>query len=137
TVDLSGEAQNSFAWDARIMGSVRLPWGLSFQATGRYSSKMLTAQGSRQGGWSVDAGLRKNLGNWSFSVSCRDLFDSRKFNNTVNGIGYTQYSEHTHGGRRVQFSIKYSFGNMSQKRNKNNSSGEPMDSSGYGEGSEM
>lgn len=137
TVDLSGEAQNSFAWDARVMGSVRLPWGLSFQATGRYSSKMLTAQGSRQGGWSVDAGLRKNLGNWSFSVSCRDLFDSRKFNNTVNGIGYTQYSEHTHGGRRVQFSIKYSFGNMSQKRNKNNSSGEPMDSSGYGEGGEM
>lgn len=135
SVALSCDAKDAFAWDFRMMGSVRLPWGLSFQATGRYASKMQTAQGSRQGGWSVDAGLRKNLGNWSFSVNCRDLFDSRKFKNTVDGIGYTQYSEHTHGGRRVQFSIKYSFGNMKAKRNRNNSE-EPMDSSGYGEGME-
>ncbi|MCM1153273.1 MAG: TonB-dependent receptor [Muribaculum sp.] len=135
--DLSGEKRNSFAWDLRMMASVKLPWQLSFQATGRYASRMQTAQGSRQPGWSVDLGVRKNVGKWSFSVSCRDLFDSRKFKNTVDGIGYTQYSDHTHGGRRVQFSIKYSFGNMNAKRNKNNEA-EPMDGSGYSDmGGEM
>lgn len=135
THQLSGEAKNSFAWDARIMASVRLPWQMSFQATGRYNSKMETAQGSRQGGWSVDAGLRKNLGNWSFSLSCRDIFDSRKFKNTIDGLGYTQYSERWRGGRRLQLTIKYAFGNMRAKQNRN--AAEPMDGSGYGDGGDM
>ena len=129
---LSGEAQNSFAWDARMMAAVRLPYQMSLQVTGRYSSKMLTAQGSRQGGWSVDAGFRKNLGDWSFSLSCRDIFDSRKWKNTINGPGYTQTSVNQHGGRRLQLTIKYAFGNMKAKRNKNNAAEEPMDGSGYG-----
>ena len=130
--DLKGESRNSFAWDARLMAAVKLPWGLSIQATGRYASKMLTAQGSRQGGWSVDAGIRKNLGNWSFSINCRDIFDSRKFKNEVIGDGYTQYNERWRGGRRFQISIKYSFGNMTPKRNQQRPA-EIENGSGYGE----
>ncbi|MDE5924777.1 MAG: outer membrane beta-barrel family protein, partial [Muribaculaceae bacterium] len=130
--DLSGEARNSFAWDARMMASVKLPWSMSLQATGRYSSSMLTAQGSRQGGWSVDAGIRKNLGDWSFSLNCRDIFDSRKFKSTVNGDGYSQFSERWRGGRQLQLTIKYSFGNMRAKSNSRQDS-EPVDSSGYGD----
>lgn len=129
--DLSGKARDSFAWDARVMASVKLPWSMSIQATGRYSSSMLTAQGSRQGGWSVDAGIRKNLGDWSFSLNCRDIFDSRKFKSTVNGDGYTQYSERWRGGRRFQLTIKYSFGNMKNTSRRDES--EPTDASGYGE----
>lgn len=132
TFPLSGKARNSFAWDARMMASFKLPWTLSLQATGRYSSKNLTAQGSRQGGWSVDLALRKNLGDWSFSINCRDLFNSRKFKSTVDGVGYTQYDERWRGGRNIRFTIKYSFGNMKAKPNRRNE-GEPMDNSGYGE----
>lgn len=133
-VKLSGDKQNSFAWDARMMANVKLPWQLAFQATGRYSSDHKEAQGSHQGGWSVDLGLRKTFGNWSVSLNCRDLFDSRKFKNTSYGPGYDQYSERWRGGRTFRLTIKYSFGNMKAKRNKFNE--EPMDTSGYGE-SEM
>lgn len=129
---LSGDKQDSFAWSVRAMLGVKIPWQLSFQANGGYNSSMLTAQGSRQGGWSVDIGLRKNLGNWSFSVNCRDLFDSRKFKSTTYGPGYSQYNERWRGGRTVRFTIKYSFGNMSGKKNQKNE-GEPMDGSGYGD----
>lgn len=129
---LSGKARNSFAWDARMMASVKIPWGLSFQATGRYASKSLTAQGSRQGGWSVDVALRKNVGDWSFSLNCRDLFDSRKFKSTVDGLGYTQYDERWRGGRTVRLTIKYSFGNMKGNTNRR-AEEEPVDNSGYGE----
>lgn len=129
---LSGKARNSFAWDARMMASFKLPWSLSLQATGRYASKNLTAQGSRQGGWSVDLALRKNLGDWSFSVNCRDLFNSRKFKSTVDGLGYTQYEERWRGGRNIRLTIKYSFGNMKAKPNRRNEA-EPIDNSGYGE----
>lgn len=131
TFDISGQKQNAFAWDARMMFSIKLPWGLGFQASGRYASKQLTAQGSRQPGWNVDAGLRKSLGNWSFSISARDLFNSRKFKNIVYGDGYTQMTQRWRGGRRIQFTIKYSFGNM-RKQNRNNNDMEPSDGSGYG-----
>ena len=131
-VTLSGDKQNSFAWDIRCMATVRLPWNLNFQATGRYSSKHLEAQGSHQGGWSVDLGLRRAFGNWSVSLNCRDLFDSRKFKNTVNDIDYSQYSERWRGGRRIQLTIKYSFGNMKSKPVRHQDS-EPMDGSGYGD----
>jgi outer membrane cobalamin receptor len=131
-VTLSGDKQNSFAWDIRCMATVRLPWNLNFQATGRYSSKHLEAQGSHQGGWSVDLGLRRAFGNWSVSLNCRDLFDSRKFKNTVNDIDYSQYSERWRGGRRIQLTIKYSFGNMKSKPGRHQDS-EPMDGSGYGD----
>lgn len=130
-VKLSGDKQNSFAWDARMMANVKLPWQLAFLATGRYSSDHKEAQGSHQGGWSVDLGLRKTFGNWSVSLNCRDVFDSRKFKNTTYGPGYDQYSERWRGGRTVRLTIKYSFGNMKAKRNKLNE--EPMDTSGYGE----
>ncbi len=129
-IPLSGKKQNSFAWSARMMANVRLPWSLSLQATGNYNSKMLSAQGSRQGGWSVDLGLRRVFGAWSFSLNCRDLFDSRKFKSTTNGPDYTQYNERWRGGRTIRLTVKFSFGNMNAKPNKNGE-GEPMDGSGY------
>lgn len=135
-IKLHGDKQNSFAWDIRCMATVRLPWNLNFQATGRYSSKHLEAQGSHQGGWSVDAGLRRAFGNWSVSINCRDIFDSRKFKNTVNGINYSQFSERWRGGRTLRLTVKYSFGNMKSKKPNRNSEAEPMDGSGYG-GEEM
>ena len=134
-VDLWGDKQDSFAWSVRAMLGVKIPWQLSFQANGGYNSRMLTAQGSREGGWSVDVGLRKNFGNFSLSVNCRDLFDSRKFKSTTNGPGYSQYSERWWGGRTVRLTLKYSFGNMGGNNRKNE--GEIMDGSGYGNDMEM
>lgn len=129
---LSNKKQNSFAWDARMMANVKLPWQLAFQATGRYSSAHKEAQGSHQGGWSVDLGLRKTFGDWSVSLNCRDLFDSRKWKSTSIGDGYEQYNERWRGGRQLRLTVKYSFGNMKAKRNRINES-EPVDSSGYGD----
>lgn len=130
-VNLSGKAQNGFAWDARMMANVKFPWQLSFQATGRYSSAHKEAQGSHQGGWSVDLGLRKVFGDWSISLNCRDLFDSRKFRNTTVGPDYEQTSERWRGGRTFRITVKYSFGNMKAKRNKLNAIEEPVEGGGY------
>lgn len=132
-IPLSGVKQRNFAWDARMMANVRLPWSLSFQATGNYNSKRLSAQGSRQGGWSVDLGVRRVFGPWSLSLNCRDLFDSRRFKSTTNGPDYTQHNERWRGGRTVRLTVKFSFGNMNAKPNKRGGEeGEPMDGSGYG-----
>lgn len=131
-IPLSGDKQDSFAWSVRAMLGVKIPWSLSFQANGGYNSRSLTAQGSREGGWNVDIGVRKNFGNWSVSVNCRDLFNSRRFKSTTNGPGYSQYSERWRGGRTVRLTLKYSFGNMGGRNNKNE--GDIQDESGYGGG---
>lgn len=129
---VSGASRNSFAWNASLMAGLRLPWQLSVQATGRYNSKQLTAQGSRQGGWNVDAGIRKTFGDWSLSVNCRDIFDSRKFKNTIDGGYYVQHSKSWRNGRTFSVTLKYSFGSMKAKPNRQQQA-EPMDGSGYGE----
>lgn len=133
TFTLNGKGKNSFAWDIRVMASLKLPWGLSFQATGQYRSKTFTAQGSRDGGWNVDAGLRKTLGDWSFSLNCRDIFDSRRFKSTTIGDYYTQHDERWRGGRNLRLTIKYSFGNMKATRQSRQQNAESIDTSGYGE----
>ena len=136
--DMSGNKQNTFSWDIRMMANVRLPWSLSFQATGNYRSRRLTAQGSLDGGWSVDAGLRKTFGDWSVSINARDLFDSRRFKSTTNGVDYTQYSERWRGGRTIRLTVKYSFGNMKDTRSgKNGDDHDDPSSSPYGEAGEM
>lgn len=136
-VPVSGKAQDSFTWDIRCMAAVRLPWDLSFQVTGRYNSRQLTAQGSREPRWNVDAGIRKNLGSWSFSLNCRDLFDSRKMHSIIEDIDYIQEDKRWHAGRRVQLSVKYTFGNNKHTHHKKNKRQEEqdfdsMDQSGYG-----
>lgn len=131
-IPLSGKKQDSFAWSIRAMAGVKLPWSMSVQATGNYNSKMLSAQGSRQGGWRVDLGIRKNLGNWSVALNCRDLFDSRRFKSMTTGPDYVQYNERWRGGRTVRLTIKYSFGNMKSKSDKRDV-GEPSEGSGYGD----
>lgn len=120
SIPISGKKQDSFAWDIKCMANVRLPWGLSFQATGGYNSKQITAQGQREPGWSVDAGIRKTVGNWSFSLNCRDIFDSRKRHSITYGDTYWQESEGWRGGRQLRLTVKYSFGNMKAKQSKNN-----------------
>lgn len=132
-IPVSGKARNSFAWDIRSTAQVRLPWDISLQATGRYNSKQLTAQGQRGAGWSVDAGLRKNVGDWSFSVNCRDIFDSRRMHSYTFGPNYTQEDKRWRGGRQVRFTVKYSFGNMKASRKQQQQMSEPIDGSGYGD----
>ena len=131
--NLSRGSQDSFAWDARMMANVKLPWGISLQATGRYSSEHKEAMGTHQGGWNVDAGLRKVAGNWSFSLNARDLFDSRKFKSSTITDDYTQYNKRWRGGRTVSLTIKYSFGNMKPKNNNRQDTGEPMENNYSGE----
>lgn len=133
TFSLARGSQNAFAWDARMMANVKLPWGLSFQATGRYSSEHKEAMGTHQGGWSVDAGLRKIAGDWSFSLNARDIFDSRKFRSSTITDTYVQTNKRWRGGRTISLTIKYSFGNMKPKNNSRQNSVEPMENNYNGD----
>ncbi len=128
--EVRGERQNRFVWDIRCMASVKLPWDMTFQATGRYNSRRVTAQGILDADWDVEAGLRKSLGDWKISLVCKDIFNSRKTSDILYGNGYTQSISKWTGGRTLRLSVAYSFGKSdSHSYDRHNH----VDTGGYGE----
>ena len=125
-----GDKQNRFVWDVRCMASVRLPWNMTFQATGRYNSRRITAQGTLESDWDVEAGVRKNIGSWGISLLCKDIFNSKETNNVLYGNGYTQSIRKWAGGRTLRLAVTYTFGKSdSREHNRHNH----IDTGGYGE----
>ena len=125
-----GDKQNRLVWDVRCMASVRLPWDMTFQTTGRYNSRRITAQGTLESDWDVEAGVRKNIGSWGISLLCKDIFNSKETNNVLYGNGYTQSIRKWSGGRTLRLAITYTFGKSdSREHNRHNH----IDTGGYGE----
>ena len=115
---VTGETDESFNWNARMIANFSLPWGISLQATGSYNSKRLMAQGYREPNYALDMGLRKSFLNdkLTLSINARDLLDSRRFRTVTSGDGFWQDSENWRGGRRVGFTLTYNFGNMGKRK---------------------
>ena len=115
---VSGEGNHNFTWNARMQASLMLPYDISFQATGRYRSRQVITQGHSDPSYAVDLGLRKSFLNKKLvlAVNCRDLLDSRKRKSYTESEMFTRYQENWRGGRRVNVSLTWNFGNMKQKR---------------------
>ncbi len=131
---IHGARQNRFVWDIRCMASVRLPWDLTFQATGRYNSRRVTAQGTLESDWDVEAGVRKSLGAWSISLMCKDIFNSKGTRNVLYGNGYTQAIDKWSGGRTLRLSVAYTFGKSHGDHDEHDEHDhQHIDTGGYGE----
>lgn len=127
-----GDRQNRLVWDIRCMASVRLPWDLTLQATGRYNSRRITAQGTLESDWDVEAGIRKNIGAWSISLLGKDLFNSKESRNILYGNGYTQSIGKWSEGRTVRLAVTYSFG-KTHDHDHDHGRHNHIDTGGYGE----
>ena len=115
---VTGKEDHNFAWNARMTASLILPYDISIQTTGRYEARTVITQGYRKPSYSIDFGARKNFFNKALSVSlnCRDLLDSRKWETFTSGENFTRHQIHRHGGRKVNLTVTYNFGNMKAKR---------------------
>ena len=115
---VTGKEDHNFSWNARMTASLILPYDISIQATGRYESRRVITQGYRKPSYSVDLGARKNFFNklFTLSVNCRDLLNSRKWETFTSGDNFTRHQINRRGGRRVNFTLTWNFGNMKQKR---------------------
>jgi len=135
---VNGEGNHNFSWNARTTVSVILPYDISVQASGRYRSKQVITQGYRKANYSVDLGARKNFFNKMFtlSVNCRDLFNSRKWESVTESDTFLRHSVHKRGGRKVNVTLTWNFGNTKAKKKPRNDMEEHDDdeqqSSGYG-----
>ena len=112
----TGDSEENFSWDARMIANVKLPYDINLQVTGRYRSKRTVAQGYRKPSYSLDAGLRKSFldNRLSVAVNARDLLDSRKRQSITIGDDFRQESSNSFIGRNIGITISYSFGNLKE-----------------------
>lgn len=121
TQPVTGESNEDFSWNARMIANLLLPASFSLQVTGNYNARQLIAQGYRKANYSLDAGIRKSFldRKLSLSVNARDILNSRKWKTETSGQGFVQYASNWRMGRTVGFTLTYSFGNMKASRTKN------------------
>jgi len=116
-----GEGNSNFTWNARVIGSLILPYGISVQLSGRYRARQVITQGYRKAGYNFDFGVRKNFFNKKFtlSINCRDLLNSRKFETYTSSDTFQRYQLNKRGGRKVNLTLTWNFGNTNKKKRPN------------------
>ena len=114
---ITGEGNDNFTWNARMQASLMLPYDISVQLTGRYRSRQVITQGYRKANFSMNLGVRKTFldRKLTLAVNCRDLLNSRKFENFTSSDTFTRHQKNWGSGRSVNMTLTYSFGNMKAK----------------------
>lgn len=118
TTRVHGDGNHNFSWTGRMMASLLLPKNFSVQLTGDYRSRQVVTQGYRKANYTVDLGVRKTFFDrqLALSLNCRDLFNSRHWETVTSSTTFEREQRNWRGGRRVQFTVTWNFGNMKGKR---------------------
>ena len=116
-VDISLDAQNIFAWSARLNAQFMFTKTFTGQLSARYRSPRAVAQGTSTHSYSIDLGLRKTFLDKKIALSfnVRDLLNSRSRRNTTWDTGFWQYQDRRWNSRTISMDFTYNFGNMRQK----------------------
>ena len=120
TYPVTGASNDNFTWNARMTASIRLPYDISIQTSGRYNSRSVITQGYRPSSYQVDFGIRKNFFNrlFTLSINCRDVLNSRHGESYRSGDGYEIHQLFRRGGRKVNFNLTWNFGNSGNNKKK-------------------
>lgn len=116
---ITGQSEENFAYNAKIIANFMLPKSYSIQLTGGYNSRESIAQGTKEPTYTLDAGIKKSFldGKLNVVLNARDILDSRHRHTITSGTGFWQESESWRQGRNIRLTLTYSFGNMKIKRN--------------------
>jgi outer membrane receptor protein involved in Fe transport len=137
---ITGQSDENFSWDARVLASFILPYDISLQATGNYRSRGVITQGYRRANGSLDLGLRKSFFNkaLALAINWRDVFNTRHWKTYTSSDTFTRYQENWRDPR-VNFTLTWNFGNMAGKKKRaedeeeRGSEEEPRNFNGYQE----
>ena len=88
----------------------------------------------------MDMGVKKNFFNRAlvFSVNCRDVLNSRKWENYTEGDTFTRHQLNRRRSRSVNFTLTYNFGNQTLRKRpqQRDEQGDDDPSNGYNGGGE-
>ncbi len=114
---VTGEGNENFAWDARLLAAVILPYSISLQATGNYRSRSVITQGYRKPNGGLDLGVRKTFFNkrLALALNWRDVFDSYHFENYTEGPTFWRHQKNWRDPR-INLQLTWNFGNMNNNK---------------------
>ena len=114
---VTGNGDDSFSWDARMLASFMLPYDLSLQLTGNYRSRGVITQGYRKPNASMDIGIRKTFFNKKLAVAfnVRDLFGSRHWENYTESDTFWRHQKNWRKGN-FNLQVTWNFGNMNNEK---------------------
>ncbi len=116
----------SMNWTGRMMNNFSLPKDFSIQMTGSYMSPSVTAQGTREGFYTLSLGAKKDFLNrkWSLSANFNDVLNTMKFHFFAEGDGFSSESEFKRLSRIFYVSLTYRFNTLqNDKQNKKSNRG--------------
>ncbi len=113
--------ENTFSWNARANSMFRFKWGLQAQITGFYNAPSITPQGTREGFFFTNIGIRQDLlkRKLTLALQARDLFGSSKFRFTSSGPNFTSVNEFKRESQIITLALTYRINNYKQKNRKN------------------
>ena len=141
---VTGEGDESFSWDARMLASLILPYNLSVQMTGNYRSRGVITQGYRKPNASLDLGVRKTFFNKRLAVAFnwRDVFQTRHWENYTESDTFWRHQKNWRDPN-MNLQLTWNFGNMNNDRRRGHreelqqgGGDEPQQQGGYGGGGE-
>ena len=114
---VTGNSDENFSWDARMLASLILPYDISVQATGNYRSRSVITQGYRKANASLDLGLRKTFLNkkLALAVNWRDVLNTRKWETFTSTDSFERHQKNWRDPR-INVTLTWNFGNMTSKK---------------------
>ena len=107
------------SYNANLTANIKPTAKLGIQIRGDYQGRQVIAQGTQNALYGVDGGIKYDITKTlNFSANARDIFNTRKFSNTVvsNNGRLSQYSERRFATRIVLFTLSYRFGKVAQSQ---------------------
>ncbi len=112
------DASQGFSWNVRLMANFLFTKTFTGQLTAAYFSPRVIAQGKTKHFYSIDLGLRKSFLNRTLNLAftVRDLLNSRGWRKQTWGDTFYQDFERQPAGQRFTLSLTYNFGNMKDRK---------------------
>lgn len=130
-----GESQEDWTWNARLSTTIFLGPLTRFQADGMYYGPKVTAQGSSEDFYGINAAIRQDLFNRKLTATLqvRDIFGTMSHQFTSNTETFTNSVRFKREPQIVMLSLSYKFNNFKQTNRRDMENGDP----GNGGGMEM
>jgi len=115
---------DGFSWNAKAIGTYKLPKQFTFQLNGGYEAPKIIAQGKTKPVYSVDASIGKDIiKTLSVNLTLNDVFNTKRFGTYYETDAFIQDLSRRRETRFLRLTITWRFGEMDQslfRRKKNN-----------------
>jgi len=125
-------SRKSFNWNVRFNNTLRIGKNTRLQLNGRYNSSSVSAQGTREGYLSWNAGIRQELfkRRLSLTLQARDIFDQAKWEFTNESPNFYSHTIFKRKAPMIMLQISYKINNYKQQKRKRENGDEQMDEEG-------